>query len=309
MPKAMLEDPHQKPIRSNLLYRFDNLVKKFIPNFNVRAILYFSFIFAVAMYLQIWRISSYAPQPPGTNETVIADENYWQSQRYKAKLQKQTVESFANELGNWLNHQDQEFAKRKFSDMIFINNGLTPADLAMVVPQSFNYLENQGQMRYQYAKEKGFLNDQATLVKLGSLICDSSEKTEKVTNIELYDWRYASMPKLAEFMKTKPDWKIQVKNQIVDVSDPRIENMELLKLRNVQTQASGLFSFLIFHDPQSNRISLADSAILENNGVDSSLTLSKIKILDKQPKIYFKSGFEGCRKINDAAQINYGQLD
>jgi len=305
----MSDDPKPELNKNNPLYRFDNLVKKFIPNFNVRAVLYFSFLFALAIYLQIWRIGSHNP-PSKNNETVIADDNYWQSAAYKSKLQNQTVESFTSELAKWLNDQDQEFIKRKFQDMIYINNGLSPQDLSIVVPQSFNYLENQGKIRYQYAKGKGFLADNPSLVKLGSLICDNGEKSEKITNIELYDWRYASMPKLAEFMKTKPDWKIQVKDQILDVSDPRIEDRDLLKFRNAQTQPAGLFSFLIFRDSQNNRIFLADSTMLDMNEVDSSLTLSRITDhSDKQPKIYFKAGFEGCQKINDIPQSNYGQSD
>lgn len=35
------------------LYWFDGLIKKVIPNFNVRAILYFSVIFGIALYVQI----------------------------------------------------------------------------------------------------------------------------------------------------------------------------------------------------------------------------------------------------------------
>lgn len=202
-----------EPKKRGPLYWFDGLVKRFIPNFNVRAILYFSVIFGIALFIQIWRISSPAPvsTKPVTEtnkETVVADENYWDSAGYKNKIKTQTVESFTQELAHWLNGQDQELAKRKFEDLLFINAGLTSdtgGDLAQVVPEAFNYLENIGRARYQYAKEKGFLSDNPTLIKLGTLVCNVDAKTEQVTGIEIYDWRYASMPKLVSFMAAKPD--------------------------------------------------------------------------------------------------------
>ncbi len=306
----------KQPNKSNWFYRFDSLIKTFIPNFNVRAILYISLLFAVVIYLQVWRISS----PTQTNkrnetkqETVIADEAYWQSKEYKDKIQNQTVESFTGELENWINNKDQEFVRRKFEDILFINNGLSPltgGDLTIVVPENFNYLENHARARYVYAKEKGFLNDKATLVKIGSLVCELDNKTEKATGIELYDWRYASMGKLAEFMKTKPDWKAQIGDKILDVSDPMIEDKDLLRYKTAQNQPAGLFSFLIFREPKTNRIVLADTTILENNGVDAALTLSRLSThLDKQPKIYFKYGYEGCKQINEVPQIDYGHSD
>jgi hypothetical protein len=305
----------KQPNKGNWFYRFDSLIKTFIPKFNVRAILYISVLFATVMYLQIWRISDNKPfKNPGTKqETVIADESYWQSKEYKDKIQTQTVESFTSELENWLNNKDQEFVRRKFEDMLFINSGLsslTGGDLTVVVPENFNYLENHARARYQYSKEKGFLNDKPTLVKIGSLVCELNNKTEKATSIELLDFRYASMPKLAEFMKTKPDWKVQIGDKILDVSDPRIEHKDILRFRNSQTQPAGLFSFLVFREPQNNRIFLADTTILENNGVDAALTLSRLSSrLDKQPKLYFKYGYEGCKQINDVPQINYGHSD
>ncbi len=309
-------DNDESQPRKNLLQRFDGVVKKIIPNFNARAILYFSIIFAIAMYLQVWRISSHTPSAKPDNskqETVIADDNYWASNEYKEKIKNQTVESFTNELERWLNNQDQEFSRRKFEDMLFINNGLTlltGGDLASVVPESFNYLENHARARYLYAKDKGFKSDTPTLVKLGSLVCDIGEKVEKPTGIELYDWRYASMPKLAEFMATRPDWKIQIGDRILDVSDPRIEDKDILKLRNAQTQPVGLFSFLVFRDPQSNRIYLADNAILDKNGVDAKLTLSRLTThYDSVPKLYFQYGYEGCKQINNVPQIDYGHSD
>lgn len=309
------EQGPKQPNRNNWFYRFDNLIKTFIPNFNARAILYISLLFAVVIYLQVWRISSPAKvkNPETKKETVIADESYWQSKEYKDKIQNQTVESFTSELEQWLNGKSQEFVRRKFEDILFINNGLstlTGGDLATVVPKNFNYLENHARARYQYAKDKGFLGDKPVLVKLGSLVCDLDDKTEKATGIELYDWRYASMPKLAEFMKTNPDWKVQIGDKILDISDPRIEDKALLRLENSQNQPVGLFSFLVFRDSQTNRIVLADTTMLENNGVDAKLTLSRISLhLDKQPKLYFKYGNEGCKQINSVPHINYGQSD
>lgn len=308
------QEPKQ-PNKGNWFYRFDNLIKTFIPKFNVRAVIYISVLFATVMYLQIWRISGPSPaKDPNTNkETVIADESYWQSKEYKEKIQNQTMESFTGELENWLNEKDQEFVRRKFEDILFINNSLstlTGGDLSMVVPENFNYLENHARARYQYAKNKSFLNDKPTLVKIGSLVCELGNKTEKATGIELYDWRYASMAKLAEFMKTKPDWKVQIGDKILDVSDPMIEDKDLLRYKTAQNQPAGLFSFLVFREPQTNRIVLADTTILENNGVDAALTLSRLTTrLDKQPKIFFKYGYEGCKQINNVPQIDYGHAD
>jgi hypothetical protein len=277
------EQDTKPPVKKNFLWKFDSVVKRVIPNFNVRAILYFTVIFAVAMYLQFWHISSKAPQKPAQNnpkqETIVADESYWASREYKDRIQNQTVESFIRELEGWLQGQSQEFTRRKFEDILFINSSLTPdtgGDLSTVVPESFNYLENHGKARYQYAKDKGFLADTPLLVKHGSLVCDIDERTEKATGIELYEWRYASMQKLAEFMKTKPDWKIQIGDTILDVSDPRIEDKDVLRLSTAQTQPAGLFSFLVFRDIHTNRIYVADSTILEMNGVDERLTLARI---------------------------------
>ena len=302
----------------NPLYHLDRLIQRLIPNFNARAILYLSLIFLVAMSVQVWRITAPKPEIQSTpvlvapQETVIADGKYWDSKEYKEKIHNQTVESFTHELESWLQGKDQEFSRRTFEDMVFINGGLTPdvgGDLAVSVPESFNYLENNARNRYRYAKDKGFLSDTPTLVKLGSLVCDSAEKTEKVTGIELYDWRYTSMPKLAAFMKTNPDWKTQVGDRIFDISDPRTENKEVLALRDTQTQPAGLFSFLIVRNPENNRIALADSTILEKNGVDAALTLSRIDAhWDKQPKIYFRVGYEGCKHMN-IPQIQYGHSD
>lgn len=313
----MSEDQDTKPpaVRKNILWQFDNVVKKVIPNFNVRAIVYFSVLFATALYLQIWHIGGKAPQKevekPSNQETVVADDKYWNSSEYKEKIRTQTVQSFTSDLVSWLQGNNQELLRRKFEDILFINSGLTPltgGDLASVVPESFNYLENHALARYRYAKDKGFLSDAPLLVTHGKLVCDLDEKTEKATGIELFEWRYASMQKLADFMKTKPDWKMQIGDRILDVSDPRIEDKGLLKLSTAQNQPVGLFSFLIFHDNQSNRIYLADSNILEMNGVDDALTLSRIgSHYDSQPKLYFKTGFEGCKTINEVPKADYGQ--
>lgn len=307
-----------KPAKRSPLYWFDDLLKKFIPNFNVRAILYFSVIFALAMFVQFWRISSppSISQKPATQEkaeTVVADQAYWDSAEYKNKIKTQTVDSFTQELAHWLNGQDQEFIKRRFEDVLFVNSGLTTdtgGDLAQVVPENFNYLENIGRARYQYAKDKGFLSDTASLVKLGTLVCNVDAKMEQVTGIEIYDWRYASMPKLASFMAANPDWKMRIGDRILDVSDPRLIDKDLLKSRPPETQPVGLFSFLIFRDPTTNRIVLADSTILENNGVDAKLTLSRIDThWDKEPKLYFTAGYEGCKQIHTSPQIPYGHTD
>jgi len=302
--------------KKNLLHRFDRFLQRFIPNFNVRAILYLSMMFAVTMYIQFWRIASPLPVPKPTQEkkeTVIADQAYWDSQEYKQKIHDQTVDSFTQELESWLNRKDQEFSKRKFEDMLFINGGLTPmtgGDLTAVVPESFNYLENNARARYQYARDKGFLSEVPVLVKLGTLVCDIDAKTEQVTDVELYDWRFASMPKLAAFMNTKPDWKVQVGNRILDVSDPRIENKDILKARTTQSQPVGLFSFLILRNIKDNRIVVADSTILDSNGIDATLTLTRLSShWDKQPKLYFQHGDEGCKQLGSVPSIDYGHSD
>ncbi len=311
------EQSTHSPGKKNFLWKFDSVVKKVIPNFNIRAVLYFTVIFAIALYLQFWHISSKPSQQSAISntkqETVVADEQYWNSKEYKEKIQNQTVESFTQELQSWLNGQSQEFTRRKFEDILFINNSLTPStggDLATVVPETFNYLENHGKARYQYAKEKNFLIDAPLLVGHGNLVCDIDEKTEKATGIELYEWRYASMAKLADFMKTTPDWKIKIGEKILDISDPRIEDKDILRLSTAQTQPAGLFSFLVFRDTHNNRIYLADSAILEMSGVDDRLTMARIgSHFDTQPKLYFKTGFLGCKSINEVPEVNYGQFN
>ena len=296
------ENTQESPPKKNLLYRFDRMIGRIIPNFNTRAILYLTLIFGITMSVQIWRISAPAKIAPEEKQnTVLADNGYWNSKAYKDKLQKQTVDSFTQELQEWLAGSSEEFSKRKFEDMLFINNGITSAsgDVATIAPQTFNYLENTGRARYQYAKAKGFLAATPTLVKLGTLVCNIDATTEQVTGIELYDWRYVSMPKLSAFMATMPDWKMQVGNKIFNIADPRIEDKDLLALRTTKTQPPGLFSFLVFRYPQNNRIVLADSAMLDMNGVDARLTLSRIgSHLDKQPTLYFTYGYEGCKAMN-----------
>ena len=298
----------------NLLYKFDGLIKTFIPNFNIRAILYMTIIFGVALYLQIWRFSP-APPPSKPNnsgtkqETVIADQKYWDSSAYKDKIKSQTLDSFTKEFESWLNGQSQEFSTRKFEDMFFINQGLvslTGGDLATVVPENFNYLENGGRARYLYAKDKSFLSQQATVVKLGNISCNIDATTEQYTGIELYDWRYASIPKLTEFVKTYPDWKIQIADKIYNIQDP------LLAAPYLQVkQKVGLFSFLIFHYTKDNRFVVANSEILDNNGIDGYKTMLGIEARNGQlSKLEFKYGFDGCRQINNnVSQINYGQPD
>ncbi len=311
----MSEHEQLPPQRKAILHKFDDFIKRFIPNRNIRAILYLSLIFGIALHIQIWRTLSKpnTEAPQQKQETVIADDTYWQSSEYQDKIKYQTVESFTNELQAWLSGQNQEFSRRKFEDMLFINNSLsssTGEDLAVVIPQTFNYLENHARSRYQYAQSKGFLADQPTIVSHGQLVCDIDDKTEQATGIELYEWRYTSMAKLSEFMNTKPDWKVQVGSTIYDVSDQQIEDKDILLYKTSQTQPAGLFSFLIFRNPKTNQIFLADSQILEDNAVDSSLTLARITAhWDTQPKLYFKAGFEGCRQINNPTPINYGQFD
>lgn len=299
------------PKKQNILQKIDGLFGKFIPSFNARAILYFSLIFAVALYLQIWRIGSHTPPPKQTQETVIADDSYWNSSEYHDKIKNQSLESFTKELQDWLGGNSQEFSRRKFEDMLFINSASTldtGGSLATVVPESFNYLENHARGRYQYAKNNNFLSESPALISYGNLVCDLDPRTEKDTGISLYEWRYASMSKLSEFMKTKPDFKIQVKDRILDIADPRIEDAGLLATKTSQSQPPGLFSFLIFQDKSSNRIYLADSEILEMNGVDARQTFSNLVGLKKQPKLYFKYGFEGCKQINNS-EIRYEQFD
>ncbi|MFZ2189473.1 MAG: hypothetical protein WA057_04480 [Candidatus Magasanikiibacteriota bacterium] len=304
----------KKPLKGPLFW-LDNLLKKFIPNFNIRAIIYLSILFSVVVYAQIWRFDSKPETKPmeKNQEIVIADQSYWDSKEYTEKIKNQTVESFAGELKNWLEGVDKELIRRKFEDILFINSGLTPdtgGDLSEVVPESFAYLENHARARYGYAKAKSFLSDAPTLIKLGNVVCNIDSATEQLTNIELYDWRYASMPKLAEFMKSQPDWKMQIGDKILDISDPQIGDKDILKYRNANTQPAGLFSFLIFHNTKNNNISLAENTILELNGVDAKLTLARItNHWNKQPKVYFAYGFEGCKHLNTStpANIPYGQ--
>lgn len=313
-----MEDTGIKPPKRGPVYWFDGLVKKFIPNFNIRSILYFTLIFGIAISIQIWRISS-SPTPKAivneetSKETVIADEVYWDSSQYQDRIKNQTLESFTAELERWLKGEDQEFTRRKFEDVLFINAGYTSDlgnDLSILVPEIFNHLETISKARYQYAKEKGFLSDKPTLLKIGTLKCDLNDKTEQVTGIDLYDWRYASMTKLSAFMGTKPDWKSQIGNRILDVSDSRIIDKDLLKSRTPENQPAGLFSFLVFHDPAKNKIVLSDTSILEDNAVDSKLTLSRIDTKwDKQPKLYFLSGYDGCKKLTLSPLIEYGHID
>lgn len=308
-----MDEHNPQPKRQTILHKFDAFIKRFIPNGNVRAILYLSLLFGIALQIQIWRMLQQPPQPQQNQETVIADNSYWDSAEYQDKIKNQTIESFTNELQGWLANKDQEFFRRKFEDVLFINTalpGLTGEDLAAVVPANFNYLENHAKARYQYAQSKGFLADKPAIVKLGELVCDSSDKVETNTGIELYEWRYASMPKLAEFMKSKPDWKVQVGSTIYDVSEPRIEDEDILKLKTGETQPAGLFSFLVFRDPQTNRIYLADSHILDSNAVDATLTFARLTLhYDTQPKLHFKAGYESCKQLINPIPIDYGHVD
>ncbi len=300
-----------KKSKRNFLKWLDDILAVFIPNFNIRAILYLSLIFAIAISLQIWRISSPQTKPVIVQkETVVADQKYWDGNEYKDKLKSQSVESFTGELRDWLEGKNQELSKRKFEDMLYINAGVDPSDLALIIPENFNYLENNARARYRYARDKGFLADPPTLVRLGTVVCDINEKTESITGTEVYDWRYASMDKLLVFMQTKPDWKTRIGDRIFDVSDPRVPAKDKLKSLTAQTQPIGLFSFLIFRDPKTNRITLADSTILEKNGVDSKLTLDKVgDRKDKQVKIYFKPGYNGCQNMNTIPSVPYGDID
>ena len=310
----MNSDNGEKTPRTNILYRIDGFIKRFIPNFNARAILYFSLIFAIALYFQIWRISSHEQneKPSTKQETIIADDNYWNSDEYKDRIKNQTVESFTKELQDWLSGSNQEFSRRTFEDILLINTSLTSetgGNLDTVVPENFNYLENHAKARYQYAKQHNFLSESPTMITYGSLVCDLDERTEKATNITVYEWRYASMPKLAEFMKSNPDWKIQIGDRILDVSDPKIEDPDFLALKNSQTQPPGLFSFLIFKDNKENRIFLTDSTILENNQIDSRQTFGSLISNPKSPKLYFKYGYEGCRQIGNQEAQSYERFD
>jgi hypothetical protein len=118
------------------------------------------------------------------------------------------------------------------------------------------------------------------------------------------------MPKLAHFMGTKPDWKVQIRDRILDVSDTRIIDKDLLKSRTIENQPVGLFSFLIFHDPRDNKIVLSDTAMLEMNGIDAGLTLSRIDSgWNKQPNLYFSSGYQGCKNLTLSPVIEYGHSD
>ncbi len=296
-----MHDDNIKSSKRNFLKWLDDILAVFIPNFNIRAILYLSLVFAVALSLQFWRIST-PKEPPkeAQKETIIADQNYWDDSKYRDKLQGQTVESFANELQEWLEGKNQELTKRKFEDLVFMNGSLDSTDLALIIPENFNYLENNARARYRYVKEKGFLADKPEVVSLGMVVCEINEKTEQVTGMQLYDWRYASMSKLSAFVKTKPDWKYRIGDRIFDVSDPRIASKN----------KTGLFSFLLFHDPKTNRITIADSTILGKNGIDSKKTLDMAGTRkDKQIQLYFKPGYNGCANMTKIPDIPYGHLD
>lgn len=299
------------PHKNGPLSFLDTAIKKVIPNPSVRAIVCLSLLFMLALFIQIWRISSDHKPVTKTGETVIADETYWDSKEYHDRIKNQTVDSFTHELKDWLAGTSQEFSRRKFEDMIFINGNAIAdygGDPSTLIPENFNYLETVGRARYQYAEAHGFLSDGPALVKLGTIICDSGENTERITGIELYDWRYASMPKLAAFMNTKPDWKMQVGDTFINVAERTREESTILKSRTAETQPVGLFSFLIFRDPNTNRVTIADSFIFDKNNIDAALTLSRMSTKwDKQPKLYFKSGYEGCRDLGKELQIPYGQ--
>jgi len=53
----MNEQSKVKPAEQprGLFYRFDSLVKTVIPNFNVRAFLYMTLIFAIVLFMRIWK--------------------------------------------------------------------------------------------------------------------------------------------------------------------------------------------------------------------------------------------------------------
>jgi hypothetical protein len=55
----MTKEPKSTPASrqsQSLFYRFDGLIKTFIPNFNVRAVLYMTLIFAIVLFLRIWKV-------------------------------------------------------------------------------------------------------------------------------------------------------------------------------------------------------------------------------------------------------------
>jgi hypothetical protein len=74
-------------------------------------------------------------------------------------------------------------------------------------------------------------------------------------------------------------------------------------------QKVGLFSFLIFHYPKTNKFVVANSEILDNNDIDGYKTLVGIEAHSgKLSKLEFKYGYVGCQQINSVLpQIDYGQ--
>jgi len=54
MTKELKTTPKIQP--KSLFYRLDGLIKTFIPNFNVRAVLYMTLIFAIVLFLRIWKV-------------------------------------------------------------------------------------------------------------------------------------------------------------------------------------------------------------------------------------------------------------
>ena len=130
-----MDEGMQPTKKRNILQWLDSIFGLLVPNFNLRAVIYLTVLFGIAMSLQEFRISSPPEQKQVVQkkETIIADQPYWDSNVYKDRLKNQTVESFTKELQSWLEGKSQEFAKRRFEDALYINAGLDPADL----PRSF----------------------------------------------------------------------------------------------------------------------------------------------------------------------------
>jgi hypothetical protein len=77
---------------SNYLYKFDRVIARMIPNFNVRAILYVSLIFALALYVEIWRISpSREANNVATQKTMDEALQYWNNSGYESSPQEQKI--------------------------------------------------------------------------------------------------------------------------------------------------------------------------------------------------------------------------
>ena len=72
----MAEHQTEAKLHRTLLYRADRLAARFIPSFNIRAILYLTVLFALALFLQQLRI---ATPTQGNTQTLPVATSHEQS--------------------------------------------------------------------------------------------------------------------------------------------------------------------------------------------------------------------------------------